>query len=183
MFNTILIPIDVGDRSTSALATALELARQSRARVALIHVVQRVAGVQPDELRSFYRRLLRLSERKLKRAAGQFVRNGIAVRTEACIGEPVAEIVRAAARNKVDLIVMGSHTVDPARPTRGWGTISYRVGLLCGCPVLLVKRSEPLVRATSVMPRRGRGARRPSSGAGGPAAMRTQDPRRARSAP
>ena len=41
--------------------------------------------------------------------------------------------------NDVDLIILGSQKIDPARPGQGWGTTSYKVGILCRCPVLLVK--------------------------------------------
>ena len=40
---------------------------------------------------------------------------------------------------ETDLIVLGSHTIEPGNAARGWGTTSYKVGLLCRCPVLLVK--------------------------------------------
>jgi len=156
VFKKILVPIDLSGGGKWALATALELAQRSRARVTLIHVIHRLAGVQPGEFRDFYQRLLRMSDRKLKRAAGPFAAGDLSVRTEVCIGEPVTEIVRAAAKNDIDLIVMGSHTVDPTRPSRGWGTISYRVSLLCPCPVLLVKRSDSVLRPKGPIPRRRR---------------------------
>jgi len=41
--------------------------------------------------------------------------------------------------NRVDLIVLTSHKIDLAHPAEGWGTTSYKVGILCQCPVLLVK--------------------------------------------
>jgi hypothetical protein len=34
---------------------------------------------------------------------------------------------------------MGSHKVNPKRRGMGWGTTSYKVGILCRCPILLVK--------------------------------------------
>jgi hypothetical protein len=34
---------------------------------------------------------------------------------------------------------MGSHKVDPTSPGQGWGTTSYKVGIGCQCPVMLVK--------------------------------------------
>ena len=48
-------------------------------------------------------------------------------------------IVKPAAARKIDLIVMGSHKVAPGPPSAGWGTTSYKVGIFCRCPVLLVK--------------------------------------------
>jgi Universal stress protein family len=47
------------------------------------------------------------------------------------------EIVRASGTRGVDLVVMGSHKVEPG--DRGWGTTSYKVGIACQCPILLVK--------------------------------------------
>jgi universal stress protein A len=55
-------------------------------------------------------------------------------------GNRVAEILRFAQENKIDLIVMSSHKLPVRRPTvESWGTISYKVGILSRCPVLLVK--------------------------------------------
>jgi hypothetical protein len=39
-----------------------------------------------------------------------------------------------------DLLVMSSHKLPLRRPTtESWGTISYKVGILSRCPILLVK--------------------------------------------
>jgi len=136
MFKRLLVPIDLSDRNERTLRTALGLARQSGARVTLLHVIYRIGD---GELRAFYQRLMKASARKLDLTAKPFAARGIRVSAEALIGEPAVEIVRAAARLKADLIVMGSHKVNPRRRTRGWGTTSYKVGMLCQCPILLVK--------------------------------------------
>jgi hypothetical protein len=39
----------------------------------------------------------------------------------------------------VDLIVTGSHRLNPGQPGGGWDTTSYKVSLLCAYPILLVK--------------------------------------------
>ena len=139
MFARILVPIDLSDRNARPLKLALTLARQSRGSVTLFHVVQQVPRLTAGEMRAFYERLVKTSRRKLARAAKPFSGKGIAVRSEVCIGEPAREIVRAAASGRADLIVMGSHKVNPKRHGAGWGTTSYKVGILCRCPVLLVK--------------------------------------------
>jgi nucleotide-binding universal stress UspA family protein len=138
-FKHILVPVDLSDRNTRTLSTARELARQSRGRVTLLHVVHRIPHLPADELTSFYRRLEKASRRTLERALERFAAEGVPAQAQVLIGEPAAEIVAAAARNRVDLIVMGSHRVAARRPGRGWGTTSYKVGILCRCPVLLVK--------------------------------------------
>ena len=139
MFRRVLVPVDLSDRNARALRTALELARPRRARVTLLHVIQQVADAPVKELAPFYRRLVTASERRLAHAARPFTGAGCRVTTEVCIGQPAREILRTAARMRADVIVMGSHRVRPGRPASGWGTTSYKVGLLCPSPILLVK--------------------------------------------
>ena len=54
-------------------------------------------------------------------------------------GDRAEEIVRFATTHKIDLIVLASHRVKRSAGGRDWGTISYKVGSLARCPVLLVK--------------------------------------------
>jgi universal stress protein A len=58
---------------------------------------------------------------------------------EIVYGDRPEEIVKFAAAHKIDLIVLASHRINPSAVGRDWGTISYKVGLLAQCPVLLVK--------------------------------------------
>ena len=139
MFERILVPLDLSDRNRRTLRTAVELAGRHRARVTLLHVIQRIPNVSGTELQDFYQRLARVSTRQLERLASQFASKGVRVGAMVCIGEPAREVVRIAAREKADLIVMGSHKVTPRSPATGWGTTSYKVGIFCQCPVLLVK--------------------------------------------
>lgn len=139
MFARILVPIDLSDRNARPLKVALALARQTRASVTLFHVVQQVPRLTAAEMREFYERLVKASRQKLDRAARSFAAVGVPVRCEVCVGEPAREVVRAAARGRADLIVMGSHKINPKRRGGGWGTTSYKVGILCRCPILLVK--------------------------------------------
>ena len=138
-FKHVLVPIDLSDRNTRLLGTALALAEASAARVTLLHPIQRIAHVRASELRGFYARLERASARKLDRAARPFLEKRLTVRTVVRLGDPPLEIVRLALRQRVDLVVMGSHRVNPARPRPGFGTTSYKVALACQCPIFLVK--------------------------------------------
>ena len=139
MFKHILVPIDLSDKNARTLRTALMLATQNGARVTLLHVVQHVAHLPLSEMRPFYRRLLATSRRRLAEATRPFAAEGLSVGTEVLVGEPAREVVRLAKVRKADLVVMGSHKVNPARRNRGWGTTSYKVGIFCQCPILLVK--------------------------------------------
>ena len=138
IFRRLMVPVDLGDRHERALQLALAIAADSPCRVLLFHVVQRVPAIAVGELAGFYRRLVKKAERRLRQISRPFVERGIDVRTEVRIGEPAAEIVRAAQREHIDALVMGSHKVRPGG-TRGWGTTSYKVGIFSQCPILLVK--------------------------------------------
>jgi nucleotide-binding universal stress UspA family protein len=138
MFNHIVVPLDLSQRNRQALATARALAVRLGARVALLHVVRKLASMPGGETQAFYRRLAVMSERRLKREAREFAEAGIRVRIEVCIGDPAGEIVRRTRAGRADLIVMASHRIDPKQPT-GWGTTSYKVGILSQCAILLVK--------------------------------------------
>jgi nucleotide-binding universal stress UspA family protein len=139
LFGHVMVPVDLSDRNERALRTALALAREAASRVTLFHVIQLVPGLAPGELEKFYRLLVDRSERKLREVARSFTSKGVEVSTQVRIGEPAAEIVRATQREAVDLVVMGSHKVKRGRRERGWGTTSYKVGIFCQCPILLVK--------------------------------------------
>jgi nucleotide-binding universal stress UspA family protein len=139
VFRRILVPTDLSDRNARSLKLALALARDGPTSVTLVHVVQQVPGLPPGEMRAFYDRLVKRSRRGLTRAAKLFAARGMMIRSQVLIGEPAREIVRAAAAARADLIVMGSHRVNPKRRGMGWGTTSYKVGILCRCPILLVK--------------------------------------------
>ena len=139
MFAHILVPLDLGPRNERALVTARTLAVNNRARVTLLHVVEQIEHVPVAELRRFYARLEKEAQRRLAQAARRFAEKKVPIEAAVTTGNPAHEIVRWAAANDVDLIILGSHKVDPARPGQGWGTTSYKVGILCRCPVLLVK--------------------------------------------
>lgn len=139
MFKRILVPLDLSRRNGRTIDTACELAQLNHARVTLLHVVQRIPDIAATELSAFYRRLELASARKLERIAYRFTTRDLRVGVAVCIGEPAREIVRTAATRKIDLIIMGSHKVAPGPPSTGWGTTSYKVGIFCRCPILLVK--------------------------------------------
>jgi nucleotide-binding universal stress UspA family protein len=138
MFSHILVPLDLRTRSDAALGTALELAQQNRARVTLLHVIQRIEHLPATEVRGFYRRLEKVARKRMLVASRRFAAKKVDVRTSIVVGTPAQDIVANAAANDVDLIVLASHRVDVGRRD-GWGTTSYKVGVLCPCPVLLVK--------------------------------------------
>ncbi len=140
MFATILVPVDRSQRAASAVEAAFRLAAmQGGARVTLLHVVEIIKDTTYDDYRDFYDSLAAQAKSEMDDMLAPFDVDDVQVETTVVFGRRVSEILRVAEERTVELIVLQSHRIDREEPTRGWGTISHRVGLLADCPVLLVK--------------------------------------------
>jgi nucleotide-binding universal stress UspA family protein len=137
MFQRILVPVDFTPKNRRALRLAVAMAHEGRAKITLLHVIEKIDLVPDAELRSFFRKLERLAARRLATMAASLAKRGCEVRRRILRGSRVAEILRSAAT--MDLVILASHRVSPRRLPRGWDTLSYRVAILAPCPVLLVK--------------------------------------------
>jgi universal stress protein A len=138
-FRHILVPTDLTGRTDRALQLAARLASPGTTRVTLVHVIETIEGLPFEELKPFYERL----ERKALAAMSAFAQRAPHAAAQAAqalsYGRRAEEIVRFAAANGVDLIVLASYRVNPSTVGRDWGTVSYKVGILAECPVVLVK--------------------------------------------
>jgi universal stress protein A len=138
-FRHILVPTDLTERTEKALHLAGKLASPAKTRVTLVHVVETIDGFRFDELKPFYKRL----ERKARTRMSAFIHRAPIRAADVAIavvfGRRAESVIGFAKTHRVDLIVLASHRVKSATPNRDWGTISYRVGILAECPVLLVK--------------------------------------------
>lgn len=139
MFRRILVPVDFTPKSLRAVRAASRVASSSNARTTILHVIERIDGGEPAAYRAFYRKLEQNAREKLRPLAAEVEKRGLPVRTAVVYGRRVDEILRFASATGADLVVMSSHRL-PVRPrSSDWGTISYKVGVLSRCPVLLVK--------------------------------------------
>jgi nucleotide-binding universal stress UspA family protein len=136
MFKHIVVPMDLSGRNRRAMRMARQLAQQSEARVSLIHVVQSIENIPRNELRTFYETMEKEARKKLVSVARTLQGRAVDMHVEVRIGNPPREIVDYAEESRADLIVMMSHRVSKVQ---GFSTTSYKVGILCRCPVLLVK--------------------------------------------
>jgi nucleotide-binding universal stress UspA family protein len=137
MFRKILVPVDFTKKNLRAVRVASRMASPRGGTLTLLHVIERVDAGDPRSLAPFYRKLEASARQKvgaLLAAAG-----AVPSKAEVLYGNRVNEILRFAAENKIDLIVMNSHRLPSRHPGESWGTISYKVGILSRCPVLLVK--------------------------------------------
>jgi nucleotide-binding universal stress UspA family protein len=138
---TILHPTDFSEQSRYALRTTCALARDSGARVVILHVAQPptfayAEGVIPPE-----------PEEHLEEARAQLLQFDVPdprVRAERRLeeGDPVTAILRVAREVGADLIVMGTH----GRRGLGrllLGSVAELVVRRAACPVLTVKTPVP----------------------------------------
>ena len=139
MYQRILVPINLTEKSLAAVDVAYEFAQRFGAEVVLLHVIETIEHVQFDELKSFYQRLEASARTGLTEFSEKFIANGLQVDQALVYGHRTQEIINYAIENRIDLIVMASHRIDPDRPGHDWSTISYSVAILSPCPVLLVK--------------------------------------------
>lgn len=139
MFKRILVPVDLTRKCRPALDVALKMAIQNDAMVTLLHVIERIDYIAPKEMETFYKKLEKSARQKMNACAKLFRDEGMRVDQQLIYGKRTKEIVQYALENKISVIVMSSHKVNPANPGFDWGSVSYAVGILSQCPVLLVK--------------------------------------------
>ena len=139
MFRNILLPVDLTDKHQKAVAAAADLAAQFGADVTLLHVVELIPGIAAEEEKDFYKRLERIARKHLERLSAGLTERQVSCRGEVLFGNRTVEVVRHAQERGVDLIIVTAPQVTPANPAAGWGSLSYKIGALAACPVLLVK--------------------------------------------
>jgi len=139
MFHHILVPVDFTPKNKKALEITLQMAGSKKSSVSLLHVVEVIEDTTFEEFGDFYSGLQKRAEKKMAGLVA-FCRNrGVEVIDKIAFGNRVQEILKYADEAGVDLIVMSSHKLHLEEPSRDWGTISYKIGILSQCPVLLVK--------------------------------------------
>ena len=138
MFKDILVPTDFSDEDSSALDIAVKLCSIDNGKINLLHVIEVIANTTFEEFEEFYTVLEKRAFEDMNGMTAQFQDQATIV-PRVVYGNRAQEILRFAEENRVDLIVMKSHRIDVEDRAQGWGTISYKVGILAQCPVMLVK--------------------------------------------
>lgn len=139
MFKKLMVPVDLSNRHEKALKTAIELATLAGGEVTLLHVVEVPHGFPVEEDPEFYRRLENISHDHLSRMADRLREQGVSCRYAVRLGESGPEVLRFAAEEGMELIVLSSHPIDPKSPGAGWLSLSYLIGIGAPCNVLLIK--------------------------------------------
>ena len=121
MFRRILVPIDGSPTSNRGLDEAIDLARDQKAKICLLHVVDELvvtAGIDgmvympPDYVDDFVKGLRAGGTKLLARAEAKVRKRGVAIETVLLetVGRRVADlIVKQAKKWDADVIVLGTH--------------------------------------------------------------------------
>lgn len=138
MFDNILVPIDLSDRSRPALQAAIDLANPD-ATITLLHVIETIQGAEFQELDDFYQGLATKADDVMEKWCSSVAEDRARVNRTIVYGRRDREVLSFAQREGCDLILVSSHRVDAEHPTAGLGTISQVVALLAGCSVMLLR--------------------------------------------
>jgi nucleotide-binding universal stress UspA family protein len=145
MFGHILVPTDCTDETKNSLDIAvkmqsLEKDQEPDQRITLLHVIETIVDDDDtQEFERFYTTLTKRAEKKMHQLCAGYPEFQENISILVLLGSRVAEILNFVQEQGVDLILLNSHRIDLENPTKGWGTISYKVGILAPCPVMLVK--------------------------------------------
>jgi nucleotide-binding universal stress UspA family protein len=140
---SILVPLDFSPPSKKALSYALSVARQFKAKLTLLNVVE-PAGT-PDFAASFPlvmedERLMAAAKKEMERAAkAARVPRGILEKVLVRFGRSFHEITEAARTRKVDLIIISTHGYTGLKHAL-LGSTTERVVRHAPCPVLVVRQ-------------------------------------------
>jgi universal stress protein A len=139
MFQHVLVPTDLSSKNQRTLEIGVKVASLGQGKVTLLHVIELIADTPFEEFEDFYTRLEQKAQQAMEELAAPYPVNEVHLERAIVYGDRAQEILKFAETHDVDLIVVNSHKIEPDAPTQGWGTISYKVGILAQCPVMLVK--------------------------------------------
>jgi nucleotide-binding universal stress UspA family protein len=151
VFTRILCPIDFSDSSLHALNYAMSLAQEADARLTLLHVmVYDLAAEAPEmydtaiadrrlTVTDYRTRCEQYAKDRLQAVVPDTVRAYCTVETMLATGRPYREILRVAAEQQADLIVMGVQGRGAA-DLMLFGSTTQHVVRQATCPVLTLRQ-------------------------------------------
>lgn len=144
MFSRILVGLDGSDYSLRALDFAIDLAKKYQSELVLVHVVMRqIYAINPPEAgilagTAIVRELETEGKTILAQGEEKVKAQGLPVEARLRQGVPAEELLRAAADEKADLMVLGSRGLSQVRAFL-LGSVSDKVSHHAKCPTLIVR--------------------------------------------
>ena len=138
----ILVPVDFSDNSTKVFETACNVAVKFGAEVVCIFVVQSFEDysgffVPHMPIVQFQEEMQGSAEKKMTEFLDANLPSGLKGSTKVLVGDVGEEIVGFAEREKVDMIIMGTHGYKGLERVL-FGSVAEQVVKTATCPVLTV---------------------------------------------
>ncbi len=142
----VLVPTDFSESARHAFTYGVSFAREYKAELVLLHVVENLtvgyaSDLFPVPMAEVFQEISGYAKAELARLAEEARGRGVSVQELVVQGKPSVEIIRFAAENQVDMIVLGTHgkgMLDQAL----FGSTTERVVRRAPCPVLTVRTVE-----------------------------------------
>ena len=144
MFSRILVGLDGSEYSMKALDFAIDIAKRYQSQLVLIHVVMRqIYAINPPEAgilagTAIVRELEAEGKAILVKGEETVRAHDLPVEARLRQGVPAEELLRAAADEKVGLIVLGSRGLSQVKAFL-LGSVSDKVSHHAKCPTLIVR--------------------------------------------
>jgi nucleotide-binding universal stress UspA family protein len=144
--NRILVPTDFSESARLALTYGMSFAREYKAHLVLLHVVENLtvgyaSDLFPVPMAEVFQEISGYARAELAKLAAEAREKDVEVEEQVVQGKPSAEIIRFAAEKDIDMIVLGTHgkgMLDQAL----FGSTTERVVRRSPCPVLSVRLAE-----------------------------------------
>ena len=151
----ILVPLDFSESSLNALETAIAIAKQQKAKITLLNVVDSsfmfgfkgvyyISEKTIDSIIDVSERMLNPIMQKLNEE------HGLCSTMEVKVGLVPQCIARAASKNDVDLIIMGTHGTSGVRKYF-LGSIAQNVIKISSCPVLTIPSNQKWLNFNKIL--------------------------------
>ncbi|MBN2370690.1 MAG: universal stress protein [Vicinamibacteria bacterium] len=142
----ILVPTDFSDSANHALVYGTSFAREYKAELTLLHVVETLSvgyasDLFPVPMAEVFQEITGYARSELAKLSVTASARGVAVREMVAQGKAAAEIIRIAREEEIDMIVLGTHgrgIIDHAL----FGSTTERVVRKAPCPVLTCRLKE-----------------------------------------
>ena len=142
---SILVPTDFSEYSDKALQNAIDIAKQFKGKIYLLHVVGTVIqymayySLDPQTVNLVESESVAAAKKMLAEQLAKFPDSkSIEIISDILIGAPYQEILRDQEEKKIDLIVIASHG-KTGLLSHLIGSVAERVVRSANCPVLLVR--------------------------------------------
>jgi nucleotide-binding universal stress UspA family protein len=109
MYTRILVPVEHSDADRTIIDHVQALAKMCGATLVLLHVADGWAARAYDELQLRDSKEIKEDRAYLDGLAAELRGRGFPVETHLAMGDPAAEIVRAADAERADLVAMATH--------------------------------------------------------------------------